>query len=956
MSNFIKYKPALVIVNLLFIVSAFAQKQDKIQYISPINESELNARNTQIILRQGDDLDQSSIIPEIFTVIGDDSGLHKGETILSTDGKTLIFKPDKMFEPGEQVQVYINEGLKLKNGKAVSAFEFSFKITPLKKPLKIADYHKELNLSRFTEEFQDQYLQKMSVSEESLPTDFPTYTLVVNDSTSAGDYFLSPTRIVSGDGYNVIVSNTGALKYYEKINEGVPFNFSVASNGMLTYGTMSEYYDFGGGGDTEFKMMDDTYNVVDQFSMGNGYTSDFHEFQYMPNGHVFMVAYDLQPVDMSKLVDGGHPGALVAGSVIQELDTYGDVIFQWRSWDHYDLLDSYADLTKSVFDAIHINSIELDLSDLNIIVSSLALAEATKIDRNTGEIIWRMGGKNNQFTFQNESEDHAPLYFMFQHDIRRLKNGNITIFDGGDSERRKYSRAVEYKIDEENKTATKVWEYRKDPDIYSPNMGSVQRLANGNTVIGWGLASMYGDPMITEVDSVGNVVAELTFDKPLTTSYRAMKFDWDGGDPAAYVINYEVVTGNTYEFNEDAETGITMKITNHDGFGYNEIHVWRFNYGPLSPAFSGKAPVLEQAAVVVDQFAINTESFQASMLFDVDVFNISNPEAVVIYHRGFGESLFKAIPTQFNKATNKIVASMTEFGQFVIGYPDNPNQVFAPMLVWPKNGQMVDQSKKVTLEWTPVGYTNSFDLEVATDASFSNKIIDEQSLSSAKYVIKTVEANTEYFWRVSATNTVGESVWSQTSFNSTEPFLSLLKPNSGSKWTIGLEYFITWEDNLTEDVVLELLIGDDQAILIDTVASTGGYKWDIPLHLEVGDNYAIKISSVDNPDINSISNTFSLIDYQIAVLEEEHIASFLNFANPSSENIKITYQIRQPGYVNIKIYNTLGEVVSTLIDEKQLANTYSFDFSESGLPKGVYICTLRLNNSLKASKKILIDK
>jgi hypothetical protein len=169
---------------------------------------------------------------------------------------------------------------------------------------------------------------------------------------------------------------------------------------MLTFGIMSEFYEFGGGGDTEFFMMDSSFSIVDQFQMGNGYTSDFHEFQYLPNGHVFMVAYDLQPVNMSEIVEGGHPGALVAGSVVQELDLNGNVIFQWRSWDHYDLLDSYADLTQSIFDAIHINSIELDLTDLNIIISTLALGEATKVNRQTGDMIWRMGGKNNQFTFQ----------------------------------------------------------------------------------------------------------------------------------------------------------------------------------------------------------------------------------------------------------------------------------------------------------------------------------------------------------------------------------------------------------------------------------------------------------------------------------------------------------------------------------------------------------------------------
>jgi hypothetical protein len=958
-----KYKLVFIIVNILISHSLFAKKPASIQYISPVDRSELNSRSSYIIIRQGGNIDRSSLRSDRFTIIGDKSGPHAGEIILSTDDKTIIFKPDSKFDPDETVRVIIHDGIKLRNGEIVTPFDFSFKITPLEKPLNPADYKEELNLFRLPDEFQYRSFEKPT-SSDSLPQDFPTFTIEVNDSTSSGDYFFSPTRIVSGDGYNVIVSNTGELKYYEKINEGVPFDFKVASNSRLTFGIMSEFYEFGGGGDTQFFMMDSSFSIVKQFQMGNGYTSDFHEFQYLPNGHVFMVAYDLQPVNMSELVEGGHPGALVAGSVIQELDLNGNVIFQWRSWDHYRLLDSYADLTQSIFDAIHINSIELDLSDLNIIISTLALAEATKINRQTGEIIWRMGGKNNQFTFQNESQEHAPLYFMFQHEIRRLKNGNITMFDGGDAERRKYSRAVEFEIDEVNKTATKVWEYRKNPDVYSPNMGSVQRLENGNTVIGWGLASMSpGQPMITEVDPEGNIVSELAFDKPLTTSYRAMKFEWDGGYPAADVLVSEVLAGNTYEFDEeDQKTGVSLNIIQHDGFGYNEIIVKRYEYGPLSPFFIPKAPVLEQTRIVVDEFLIDRQSFRADIMFDVDFYGLDNPDSVLVYHREFeGSGLFIALPTQFNPATNKIVSTMTRFGEFILAYPDINKEVFSPLPVRPRDGQKVDQTKTVTLEWSPVGYTTGFSLEVATDVNFSENVIEEQSLNSAVYTIDSIEPNSEYFWRVKASNNVGESEWSQTtSFETTEPHVTLLSPEVGAKWKLGLEYFITWEDNLTEDVILELSSNDTLIMTIDTTASTGGYKWNIPLFLDVGDHYKIHIRSVENSEIYDISaGDFSIIEYdEPEPPPEENVLNqnFPNPFNPSSENTQITYQTRESGKVVLKVYNILGSVISTLVDEEQEADTYTIDFNGNGLASGIYIYTLQVSGKFISTKKMLIVK
>ena len=958
-----KHKAVFFIINLLIVSFLFAEKPESVQYISPLHQSELNSRSSEIIIRQGGEIDRASLSADLFSVMGENSGIQTGTVIPSTDGKTIIFRPDNLFDPGEKISVTINEGLREQNGNTVPSFDFTFRVTTLEKPLKHADYREQLNLFRIPDELLYQSFEKPFAS-DSLPQDFPAFTMEVNDTTSLGDYFFSPTRIVSGDGYNVIVSNTGDLKYYEKIDEGVPFDFKVASNSMLTFGIMSEFYEFGGGGDTEFFMMDSSFSIVDQFQMGNGYTSDFHEFQYLPNGHVFMVAYDLQPVNMSEIVEGGHPGALVAGSVVQELDLNGNVIFQWRSWDHYDLLDSYADLTQSIFDAIHINSIELDLTDLNIIISTLALGEATKVNRQTGDMIWRMGGKNNQFTFQNESQEHAPLYFMFQHDIRRLKNGNITMFDGGDTERRKYSRAVEYEINEENKTATKVWEYRKNPDIFSPNMGSVQRLDNGNTVIGWGLASMSpGQPMITEVDADGNIIAELSFDKPLTTSYRAMKFDWDGGYPVADVLVAEVLAGNTYDFDEENQkTGISMTIVQHDGFGYNEIIVKRYEYGPLSPHFIPKAPVVEQTRIVVDEFLIDRQSFRADIMFDVDFYEIENPDSVIIYHREFeGSGLFIALPTLFNPATNKIVSTMTRFGEFLIAYADINKEVFSPLPIKPSEGEKMDQTQPVTLEWSPVGYTTRFSLEVATDANFNNIVVDEASLNNAVYQIDSVDPNSEYFWRVTATNNVGESEWSQTaSFVTTEPHVSLLSPESGAQWRIGLEYFITWEDNISEDVVLQLFSNDSLIMVIDTAASTGGYKWNIPLHLDVGDNYKILINSTENPDINDVSaDFFSIIEFDQPEPTPEENALSQNYPNPfhpQSENTQITYQIQESGHVMVKVFNILGAVVTTLVDENQAADIYTVEFEGNGLASGIYPYTLELNGKLISTKKMLMVK
>ena len=226
---------------------------------------------------------------------------------------------------------------------------------------------------------------------------------------------------------------------------------------------------------------------------------------------------------MSKFVTGGSKSASVIGAVVQELDTAGNVVFQWNSIDHIGISDTNQDLTSTSIDYVHANAVELD-ADNNILISSRHLDEITKINRETGKIMWRLGGKGNQFSISTASGINDVPEFYMQHDIRRLPDGDISLFDDHNAHSPMNSRALEFVLDEVSKTATLVWEYRNSPDIFSGFMGNVQYLPNGNKVIGWGGSS---SPNLTEVTADGTKVFELGFGGPYV-SYRAFRFPWHG--------------------------------------------------------------------------------------------------------------------------------------------------------------------------------------------------------------------------------------------------------------------------------------------------------------------------------------------------------------------------------------------------------------------------------------------
>lgn len=193
---------------------------------------------------------------------------------------------------------------------------------------------------------------------------------------------------------------------------------------------------------------------------------------------------------------------LVAGHTILRQSPLGATEFRWSAWDNFSVQDwvalpsNLAQLTSVDFD--HPNSLEID-RDGNYIVSFANLTEITKIDAVTGRILWRFGGRHNQFTISGE-----PLGgFGIQHDVRLLDNGDLLLYDNGTFHNPPQSRAVQYRLDTRLMTASLVWEYRHTPAVFTPFVGSVQRFRNGHTLVGFGAAGL-----MTEVTPDDRVVWE----------------------------------------------------------------------------------------------------------------------------------------------------------------------------------------------------------------------------------------------------------------------------------------------------------------------------------------------------------------------------------------------------------------------------------------------------------------
>jgi hypothetical protein len=950
----------------ILITSLNAQETSRFQYRSPLPDSKLLSRETNIIFSGADLIDQSSLTGNnIIKVIGSESGVHAGKLILSDDNKTVVFNPYKPFTAGETVSVTLNSGIKTLSGKGMEPESYSFSITPLEKPIRL-DPIKRLGLGLTSEDLKSQISGLKKTTLSPIPPDFPVVTVGTSDNPSSGNIFLTNFGGSDTIGFYIsMVDNEGNPIKYKKIEPNPAFDFTVQPNGLLSYADVKEF--FGGHGSGQFKILDTSFAVVDSFQCGNGYDAELHGFQLLPNGHGLLFAYDPQPYDLSKVVPGGNPNAIVTGGIIQEVDANKNVVFQWRTWDYIPLTDSYANLTSNynfAIDYVHINAIEGD-NDGNILFIGRTISAVIKINRSTGEIMWHLGGKENEFTFINEHPENAPEYFVGPHDIRRIANGNITLFDNGDRHNPPYSRAVEYKLNEDSLTATLVWEYRHNPDIYTFAMGSVQRLPNGSTFIGWGSASAGGGPVLTEVRPDNTVALEFFYPQGVM-SYRAFKFPWASGLPSASVMINEVLQDNTYTFNNSTDTtGTTIKFNYLESFLYNAIRVIRYEFAPQFPSFEGRAPQVFPARITVEPFSVDSSNLDIWFKLD-QIPGLSDPENITIYHRtNIGSGIFTPLSTAYLPGTNELkvsgVGGTNKVGEFIFAYTDVPVVTTIPGLVSPLNNQLVNQDDSLKLEWSPTGFADKFYLQVSTDQNFTSIVVDDSNLTSITYILNSLLQEQDYFWHVKSKNLAGWGDWSDNwQFKSTSAFIDLTFPNGSETWETDTSLVIYWDFNTTDSVNIDLYKNDAfyKTIVDSFYSTTGGYRWTLPDSIPSGTDYKIKISSIDNSIEDMSENNFTIINTSTDVERTNALITDFklgqNYPNPFNPITNIEFNVADFGLVSLKVYNVLGKEITTLVNEEKPAGSYVVSFDASNFPSGVYFYTLKAGSFSQTRKMLLL--
>lgn len=293
---------------------------------------------------------------------------------------------------------------------------------------------------------------------------------------------------------------------------------------------------------------------------GSNLTMDMHEFNLVSNGTSALLSsyvtiqrpttfpncrsFRQQTIPEAKYIKVG---------MFTEVSTDGknSTLFVWNPIDHMDLEESLlcpGDFKggsgrshTDPFDFFHINSVDKN-NEGDYLVSARHTSTVYKIagigspsGLQPGTIIWRLGGKFNNFKLTNSIPGSSGAFnFSFQHHAR-FTEGGVRLWDNANSEAAESERTthidssadassgMDIKLDEGTGTATLIYQAIPPSQALDHSQGSHQLLPNSNHLCGLGSTNE-----VFERTSDGALALDARIGQMPIGSYRAAKYEWTG--------------------------------------------------------------------------------------------------------------------------------------------------------------------------------------------------------------------------------------------------------------------------------------------------------------------------------------------------------------------------------------------------------------------------------------------
>jgi hypothetical protein len=112
-----------------------------------------------------------------------------------------------------------------------------------------------------------------------------------------------------------------------------------------------------------------------------------------------------------------------------------------------------------------------------------------------------------------------------------------------------------------------------------------------------------------------------------------------------------------------------------------------------------------------------------------------------------------------------------------------------------------------------------------------------------------------------------------------------------------------------------------------------------------------------------IDNNYGMFIFDTGVTKIDHydrgilpkcFALYQNYPNPFNPKTNIQFSIPKTEFISLKIYNLLGQEVTTLVSDRLTAGSYSYDWDASKVASGLYLYRLETEGYAETKKMILM--
>ncbi len=283
-----------------------------------------------------------------------------------------------------------------------------------------------------------------------------------------------------------------------------------------------------------------------------------------------------------------------------------------------------------------------------------------------------------------------------------------------------------------------------------------------------------------------------------------------------------------------------------------------------------------------------------------------------------------------------------------------------PTLLLPANNAVNVSSDSVTFVWSRVSNAASYNLQVTTVTSTNT-----YSTTDTTYKIYNLARGTNHTWRVEAINVGGTSFYTAsftfTTVPPVPPVPSLISPASAAGGVARLTRFV-WNasvnatkyrlqvatDNAFANIVRDTTVIDTVATLSSPLASNYDYFW------------RVRAENFGGASAYSTARTFTtgtaVPVEKIADEIPKQFALHQNYPNPFNPSTTIRYDVPASAHVTLQIYDLLGRVVATLVDEQQSPGQYTVRWDPSGLSGGTYFYRIDAQNRDGSGKFSFVKK